>query len=664
MGKKFVGLGGLKHFWTKAKTWIAGQITAEVTAKIAEIVANAPEDLDTLKEIADWISTHANDAGAMNTQINTNKNDIAALQISVAGKADAGHKHSASDITSGTLPVANGGTGVTTQADINKAFINNLEVGNSDVTDGTEFVSSYASDNGFAETAEGALNKPYKRQFIKVWNYIKGKISSVLGLTASSYGGKASTAGTADKVQDGNNVVQYKATSLNGYKIQDTQEKALYVEGRELAGGDSGGIAITNDGVTAFGAGDTDGVFRVINEDNVSAGPVFKVMKDGQVYTTNVIHGSIDGSAATAGTADKTVNDITIDIPTSYSNYEYTDKYVILLGKIPEPTSTSSSSYSWDACGSISVLNPSSIHNIAHIRFSVGHGYSHSNKTYVDFDSANYSTLSSIKCFKYNSVWWLGIQIELPAGQYVGNAHITYKRNVPEEFLTAILYCSSSDFAQSVSNTEINSSIQDAKPWWFVTRTWQNPIQAPKFTGDLIGNATTAATATKAKQDADGNTITSTYATKTELEGKSDTGHTHTKSQITDFPTSLPANGGTADKADNGFNSSTVTNSTPVWGYLTSDNGYSNGRTYSFANGGGIATAEKDTKSSLQVDGDLYVHEGLDKVATLNDIPTSLPANGGTADSAAKATTATTATTAYKIRIGNSSPQDGDIWIQ
>ena len=93
MGKKFVGLDGLKHFWTKVKTWIAGQITAEVTAKIAEIVANAPEDLDTLKEIADWISTHANDASTMNTQINTNKNDIAALQTSVAGKAAASHTH-------------------------------------------------------------------------------------------------------------------------------------------------------------------------------------------------------------------------------------------------------------------------------------------------------------------------------------------------------------------------------------------------------------------------------------------------------------------------------------------------------------------------------------------------------------------------------------------
>ena len=106
MGKKFVGLDGLKHFWTQAKIWIAGRITGEVTAKIAEVVANAPEDLDTLKEIADWISTHADSASEMNTQITENKNniatntsDIAALQTSVSGKADTEHTHTKSEIT-------------------------------------------------------------------------------------------------------------------------------------------------------------------------------------------------------------------------------------------------------------------------------------------------------------------------------------------------------------------------------------------------------------------------------------------------------------------------------------------------------------------------------------------------------------------------------------
>ena len=102
--------------------------------------------------------------------------------------AEAPVKVTDGKISLDTVPVNKGGTGVTTQADINKAFIGNLTVGNDNVTDGTEFVSSYASDKGFAEPS--AINKPYKRQFIKVWNYIKDKISSVLGLTSekvSSY---------------------------------------------------------------------------------------------------------------------------------------------------------------------------------------------------------------------------------------------------------------------------------------------------------------------------------------------------------------------------------------------------------------------------------------------------------------------------------------------
>ena len=77
MGKKFMGLGGTDHFWDRAKAWILNQITSAVAAKIAEVVADAPEDLDTLKEIADWIKNHANDAAAMNTQITENKSNIA-----------------------------------------------------------------------------------------------------------------------------------------------------------------------------------------------------------------------------------------------------------------------------------------------------------------------------------------------------------------------------------------------------------------------------------------------------------------------------------------------------------------------------------------------------------------------------------------------------------
>lgn len=57
-----------------------GSVKKQVADAVAAIVADAPEAYDTLKEISDWISSHASDASAMNTQINTNKSDIATLK--------------------------------------------------------------------------------------------------------------------------------------------------------------------------------------------------------------------------------------------------------------------------------------------------------------------------------------------------------------------------------------------------------------------------------------------------------------------------------------------------------------------------------------------------------------------------------------------------------
>ena len=60
-----------------------GSVAKQVADAVAKIVADAPEAYDTLKEISDWIASHASDASAMNTQITTNKNDIAALKTLV-----------------------------------------------------------------------------------------------------------------------------------------------------------------------------------------------------------------------------------------------------------------------------------------------------------------------------------------------------------------------------------------------------------------------------------------------------------------------------------------------------------------------------------------------------------------------------------------------------
>ena len=56
-----------------------GSVDKKVADAVASIVADAPDSYDTLKEISDWISTHSESASAMNSDIQTNKSDIANL---------------------------------------------------------------------------------------------------------------------------------------------------------------------------------------------------------------------------------------------------------------------------------------------------------------------------------------------------------------------------------------------------------------------------------------------------------------------------------------------------------------------------------------------------------------------------------------------------------
>ena len=57
-----------------------GSVDKKVADAVAKIVADAPEAYNTLKEISDWITSHSTDAIEMNSQINSNKTDIATLK--------------------------------------------------------------------------------------------------------------------------------------------------------------------------------------------------------------------------------------------------------------------------------------------------------------------------------------------------------------------------------------------------------------------------------------------------------------------------------------------------------------------------------------------------------------------------------------------------------
>ena len=55
-------------------------VSSAIQTEVARIVADAPEDFDTLKEMSDWIATHEDDAAAMNSAILQNASDISGLE--------------------------------------------------------------------------------------------------------------------------------------------------------------------------------------------------------------------------------------------------------------------------------------------------------------------------------------------------------------------------------------------------------------------------------------------------------------------------------------------------------------------------------------------------------------------------------------------------------
>ena len=152
---------------TDAINTLNGDETTEgsVAYQIAQIIADAPEAFNTLKEIADWIAEHPEDTAAMNAQIqqNTadiadNASDIASLQTTVSGHTTS-IANNASDISDLQTTVS----GHTTSLSLKENLSNKSAEYNSENASSTDIYPSMAAITGIltsiSNTYEVLTNK-------------------------------------------------------------------------------------------------------------------------------------------------------------------------------------------------------------------------------------------------------------------------------------------------------------------------------------------------------------------------------------------------------------------------------------------------------------------------------------------------------------------------
>ena len=129
-------------------------------------------------EFRNWLATASGTwpitvSNATNASIATNANAVNGVSLTWSG-----------EITSSQWIAAwESGTSIRTMSAYNTfiSMCSYLDEGLSDVTDGTMFITSYATDNGFDDP--NGKNKPYKRKASLLWNYINNKCSSIYATT-------------------------------------------------------------------------------------------------------------------------------------------------------------------------------------------------------------------------------------------------------------------------------------------------------------------------------------------------------------------------------------------------------------------------------------------------------------------------------------------------
>lgn len=171
-------------------SWYAGAVVSFTYDGTSWIINNYKEDTNTTY-------SSLKNPNALTLQLNgtTSKTyDGSSAQTfnvtaSSIGAAASSHTHSASDITSGTLGVACGGTGKTTAKDAANNFLNALDTGGAVPVDADYYISQYV--NGGTSTITY-----HRRPVSALYSYIKGKTDTLYATKSHTHGAGDITSGT------------------------------------------------------------------------------------------------------------------------------------------------------------------------------------------------------------------------------------------------------------------------------------------------------------------------------------------------------------------------------------------------------------------------------------------------------------------------------------
>jgi hypothetical protein len=169
-----------------------GSVKKAVSDGIAEVIAGAPESFDTLKELSDWISSHETSAAAMNSEIETNKQNIATNKQNISTNATniATNKQNLSTHTSNadihvTLDDKAKWNKVTEKVD------NTADGANSLLTNiTTAWTTTPTDDTYFIRQDTSGTNTFGRVKFSTLWTYIRSKMTeattALAGLMSAS----------------------------------------------------------------------------------------------------------------------------------------------------------------------------------------------------------------------------------------------------------------------------------------------------------------------------------------------------------------------------------------------------------------------------------------------------------------------------------------------